>query len=294
MREHDGARTIWTGLRFAEGPRWSDGQLWLSDMDARRVLRARLGGSPELVAEIEDDLPSGLGWLPDGRLLFVAMRTRQIRRVEPDGGIVLHADLSGLALGDCNDMVSGPDGTLWVGDMAYDTHGDRSDFKPGQTIRVSPDGEASIAATDLLAPNGHVLSEDGRTLIVAESGGFRLTGFDVRAGGTLSGRRVFAELSPEPGAGFAPPDGICLDADGAVWLADPLGKRFLRVREGGEVTDVVRPADGACAIACVLGGEDRRTLLMTVSKELPGAEPLPEGNARIDALEVDVPGAGRP
>lgn len=294
MREHDGARTIVGDLRFAESPRWRDGELWFTDIDARRVFRVRLGGAPELVVEMEDDRPSGLGWLPDGRLLVVAMTTRQVRRVEPDGRLVLHGDLSDLALGDCNDMVSAPDGTLWLGDMAYDTHGDRSDFKPGHTIRVSPSGEPTTAAAELLAPNGHVLSEDSKTLIVAESGAFRLTAFDVGESGALSGRRIFAELTPEPGVDWAPPDGICLDAEGAAWIADPIGKRFLRVREGGEVTDVVRPRDGACAIACVLGGPDRRTLVMAVSNELPGPNPLPAGNARLDALEVEIPGSGRP
>jgi sugar lactone lactonase YvrE len=263
-------------------------------MHVHRVLRASLDGEVEVVARIEDDHPSGLGWLPDGRLLVVAMSSRQLRRVEPDGSVVVHADLSKLALGDCNDMISRADGTAWVGDMAFDVHAGGAAPGPGQTIRVTPDGVASRAAGDLIAPNGHVLSEDGKTLIVAESGAFRLTAFDVAADGTLGGRRTFAELTPEPGFEWAPPDGICLDAEGAIWVADPIARRFYRVLEGGEVTDVVRPVKGATAIACVLGGPDRRTLLMAACDALPGSGPLAAGNARVDALEVDVPGAGAP
>jgi sugar lactone lactonase YvrE len=294
MREWTGATTIFSGLAFVEGPRWYDGALWFSDMHAHRVLRTALDGVPEVVATLEDDRPSGLGWLPDGRLLVVAMASRQLRRVEPDGSVVVHADLSKIARGDCNDMISRADGTSWIGDMAFDVHGGGGAPPAGQTIRVTPDGVATAAADDLVAPNGHVLSPDGKTLIVAESGGFRLTAFDVAEDGALSHRRTFADLTPAPGYDWAPPDGICLDAEGAVWVADPIGRRFTRVREGGEVTDLIRLEDGATAIACVLGGADRRTLLMSVSKALPGRETLPAGNARIDALVVDVPGAGAP
>jgi sugar lactone lactonase YvrE len=294
VRKHEGAETVLSGFHFVEGPRWHEGQLWFSDMHGHRVMRSSLDGRAEVVVEIEDDHPSGLGWLADGRLLVVTMSTRQLRRVEPDGSVVVHADLSAIARGDCNDMISRADGTAWVGDMAFDVHGGSHATQAGQTIVVTPDGLARSAADELVAPNGHVLSEDGRTLIVAESGGFRLTAFDVDEDGSLSNRRTFAELTPEPGFDYAPPDGICLDAEGAVWVADPIARRFYRVREGGEITDWIRPADGANAIACVLGGPDRRTLLMAVSQTLPGPHELPAGNARIDALRVDVPGAGAP
>ena len=222
------------------------------------------------------------------------MATQQLRRVEPDGSVVVHADLSSLAIGNLNDMISAPDGTAWVGDMGFDVHAESAAPGPGQTIVVRPDGSAECAAGDLIAPNGHVLTEDSKTLIVAESGGFRLTAFDVDPGGALGNRRSYAELTPEPGFEFAPPDGICLDAEGAVWLGDPIARKFYRVRPGGEVTDCVVPADGAAAIACTLGGPDRRTLLMAVSRELPGASPLAAGSAWIEALRVGVPGAGRP
>ena len=294
MRQMSDARTIHSGLCFVEGPRWHEGALWFSDMHAHRVLRSTLTDPPETIVEIADDRPSGLGWLPDGRLLVVAMASRQLRRVEADGEVVVHADLSKIARGDCNDMISRADGTAWVGDMAFDVHAGGAAMQAGQTILISPSGEAVSAADDLVAPNGHVLSPDEKTLIVAESGGFRLTAFDVGTDGALSNRRLFAELTPAPGYDFAPPDGICLDAEGAVWVADPIGHRFYRVCEGGEVTDLIPVHDGWNAIACVLGGPERRTLLMSVSQVLPGAEDLPPGNARIDALEVPVPGAGAP
>ena len=257
-------------------------------------MRASLDGDALEVARVDDDLPSGLGWLPDGRLLIVAMSTQKLLRVESDGSLSVHADLSTVARGDCNDMIVRADGTAYVGDMAFDVHGDGSDRKPGQTIRVTPEGAVSSAADELQAPNGHILSDDGRTLVVAESGGFRLTAFDVAADGTLSRRRTFAELHPDPPFEYAPPDGICLDAEGAVWFADPIGKRFCRVLEGGEITDVIRPAEGAAAIACVLGGPGRQTLLMAVSDALPGGGRLPAGNSRVDGLKVAVAGVGRP
>lgn len=290
--DHTTATVVADGLHFVEGPRWHDGALWFSDMHGRRVLRSDLSGAPETVVELDDDDPSGLGWLPDGRLLVVAMETQQLRRLEPDGSLVVHADLSGLALGDCNDMIVRADGTAYVGDMGYRIHGDASTRRPGHTIMVRPDGSAEIAAGDLEAPNGHVLVDDGSLLIVAESAAARLTAFDVAPDGTLGGRRVYAPLEAEPGARVAAPDGICLDAEGAVWFADPVGRRFCRVAEGGEITDVVRP-DGI-AIACVLGGPGRRTLLMAVAPDWTRDVTMAAPRARVEALEVAVGGAGRP
>lgn len=294
MRIHSNAKVLFSNLHFVEGPRWRAGELWFSDMHGHRVMRTRLDGAPETVLTVEDDRPSGLGWLADERLLFVAMSSRQLRRVEPDGSVVVHADLSKIATGDCNDMITRADGTAWVGDMAFDVHAGGGAPGPGQTVLITPGGEATSAAGELIAPNGHVLTPDGRTLIVAESGAFRLTAFEVGDDGTLHNRRTFAQLEPEAGFEFSPPDGICLDAEGAIWFADPIGRRFCRVREGGEITDIVRPEGGGTAIACVLGGADRRTLLMSVSEVLPGPVDLKAGNARIEALEVDVPGAGAP
>jgi sugar lactone lactonase YvrE len=292
-------RTVLDGLVFGEGPRWHDGALWFSDMHDHRVVRTTIDGlmtkgGATTVVEITDDEPSGLGWLPDGRLLVVAMETQRLLRVEPDGRVVVHADLSAAARGSLNDMIVAADGTAYVGDMGVRIHESGGERRAGQTFRVAPDGDWSSAADDLQSPNGHILTDDGRILIVAESGGMRLTAFDVAPDGTLSGRRTYAELHPEQeGVPVAPPDGICLDAEGAVWVADPIGARVFRVREGGEVTDSI-PFTGVIPVACVLGGPDRRTLLMCVAADWKRDVVTKLRSGRIDACAVDVPGAGRP
>jgi sugar lactone lactonase YvrE len=231
--------------------------------------------------------------LPDGRLLVVAMETQRLLRVEHDGSVVEHADLSGLARGSINDMIVAADGTAYIGDMGQRIH-EGGERRPGQTIRVTPDGAVSCAADDLESPNGHILTDDETTLIVAESAGSRLTAFTRAADGTLHDRRTFAELRPEkPGIPVAPPDGICLDAEGAVWVADPIGARVFRVREGGEVTDSIG-FDDVIPVACVLGGPDRRTLLMCVAADWKRDVVRQAPTGRIVAADVGVPGAGRP
>jgi sugar lactone lactonase YvrE len=235
-----------------------------------------------------------LGWLPDGRLLVVAMETQRLLRVEPDGEVVTHADLSSAARGSLNDMIVAADGTAYIGDMGVRIHELGAERRLGQTFRVAPDGSWETAADDLQSPNGHILTDDGRTLIIAESGGACLTAFTVQRDGTLTDRRTFAELTPaRDDMPFAPPDGICLDAEGAVWVADPLGARVFRVLEGGAVTDTIS-FDGVIPVACVLGGADRRTLLMCVAADWKRDAIVGTRTGRIDACEVDVPGAGRP
>jgi sugar lactone lactonase YvrE len=291
-------RTVIDGLHFGEGPRWHDGALWFSDMHDHRVLRATVdGGSSDRaqvteVARVEHDEPSGLGWLPDGRLLVVAMETAKLLRVEADGAVNEHADLSGLARGSINDMIVADDGTAYIGDMGGRIH-DGGTPAPGQILRVTPTGEVSSAADDLASPNGHILTADGRTLIVAESGGACVTAFDVGDDGTLANRRVYAPLEAEPGARVAAPDGICLDAEGAVWVADVIGRRLIRVLEGGAVTDTVTFAD-VIPVAPVLGGEDRRTLFVCVAVDWRRDVVRRSRTGRIEACDVDVPGAGRP
>ena len=288
------ARTVLDGLYFGEGPRWHDGALWFSDMHDHRVVRTPLDGTSSTVVTVTHDEPSGLGWLPDGRLLVVAMETQRLLRVENDGTVVEHADLSGLARGSINDMIVAQDGTAYVGDMGSRIHDPSSPRQPGQTIRVDPDGTVSCAADQLRSPNGHILTDDGRTLIVAESGGSCLTAFTVAADGSLHDQRTYAELQPcKAGVTVAPPDGVCLDREGAVWVADPINAVVRRVLEGGEVTDVLT-FDDVIPIACVLGGPDRRTLLMCVAGDWKRDEIMKARRARIDALEVAVPGAGRP
>jgi sugar lactone lactonase YvrE len=287
-------RTVLDELVFTEGPRWHEGRLWCSDMHDHRVISTALDGDVATVVRVDDDEPSGLGWLPDGRLLVVAMETQRLLRLEPDGELVVHADLSSAARGSLNDMIVAADGTAYLGDMGVRIHELGAQRRAGQTFRVAADGSWECAADDLESPNGHILTDDGRTLIVAESGGGRLTAFTVREDGTLTDRRTFAELVPaRADVVFAPPDGICLDAEGAVWVADPLGARVFRVREGGEVTDSI-PFEGVIPVACVLGGDDRRTLLMCVAADWKRDAVVGRHTGRIDACEVDVPGAGRP
>jgi len=292
-------RPLLRGFHFTEGPRWHDGALWFSDIHGRRVLRAPIDGEDAIgpaavVAEMADDRPSGLGWLPDGRLLVVAMHSQCLMRLEPDGELVVHADLSGIARGTINDMVVAPDGTAYVGDMAVPMFiEERIEPGRGQTIRVDPDGSATAVADDLAVPNGHALSADGTTLIVAESLGGCLTAFTVTPGGSLTDRRTFAAPASAPGYDGVTPDGICLDADGAVWVADVRGWRAIRVLEGGEITDVVT-CDGLRPVACVLGGVDRRTLLLCVADSVSARVAERETSSGFDALRVPVAGAGAP
>jgi sugar lactone lactonase YvrE len=287
-------RTLIDGLYFGEGPRWHDGALWFSDMHDHRVLRVTVDGAGAAdvveVARVEHDQPSGLGFLPDGRLLMVAMKSAKVLRVEVDGAIRDHAELSSLARGMVNDMIVTDDGTAYVGDMG-DLEGGNAG--PGQILRVTPDGAVMPVADDLAAPNGPILTDDGRTFIVAESSASRITAFDVLDDGGLGKRRVYAPLEREPDARTAAPDGICLDADGAVWVAEVIGGRLIRVLEGGEVTDTIR-FDGAIPIACVLGGHDRRTLFVCVAAGFRPDVIMQSRTGRIDVCTVDVPGAGKP
>lgn len=276
-------RVLLDGLRFPEGPRWHEDRFWFSDMHAGRVIAVGLDGHAETIVEVEAE-PSGLGWLPDGRLLVVSMQDRRLLRLDPEG-LTEVADLSALASFHCNDMVVDAYGRAYVGNFGFDLHAGESPV-PANLILVHPDGRTEIAAEDLRFPNGTVISPDGKTLIVGESFGGCLTAFDLAEDGRLSGRRLWAQLDG------AVPDGICLDEEGAVWLASPVGKGgVLRVREGGEVTD--RIAVEHEAFACMLGGPDRRMLFICTA---PDSDPEKTGGCRgrIEIVEVDVPGAGLP
>lgn len=278
-------RPVIDKLTFAEGPRWHDGALYISEMHSRRALKIVDAGKAEVIAQL-DDATSGLGWLPDGRLLVVAMHERKVMRRERDGAMVIHADLGKVATFHANDMIVAADGTAYVGNFGFPIF-PLGEPRPATLARVAPDGVVSAAAEDLWFPNGIALTGDGRTLVVAESGAFCLTAFAVNADGTLSNRRVWAAL----GEGNAP-DGVCLDAEGAAWVAIPHQKKFVRVREGGEIVETITVKDHA--IACVLGGPGRRTLYMTMSLELEPEKCLSNPSAAVLAAEVDVPGDGRP
>jgi sugar lactone lactonase YvrE len=272
------------GLRFGEGPRWHEGRLWFSDMHDGWVCALTPDGTLERIVHVEHE-PSGLGWLPDGRLLVVSMQDRRLLRREPGGELVEHADLSALATFHCNDMVVDGAGRAYVGNFGFDLHGGAAPG-PAAMIRVDPDGSVSLAAADLIFPNGTVITPDGATLVVGESFGARLTAFDVDADGALSDRRVWAEM-PEG----AVPDGICLDAEGAIWVASPTSNECLRIREGGEVTDRVALDRGA--FACMLGDDDRRTLYICSARDSDPAQSEAR-TARIERVRVETPGAGLP
>ena len=290
----DRAQVVVEGLVFGEAPRWHEGSLWFSDIHGHAVHRLA-GGADQVVAEI-DDRASGLGWLSDGSLIVVAMETARLLRVDVASGQVSpHADLSGFARGTLNDMIVRADGTAFVGDMGARIFSDEPDHSvPGQVLRVDPDGRVSVAWDDLRAPNGMVLTDDERTLLMAESGGLRVLAFDLGAAGGLGNVRTFADLVPDrDDVAVAAPDGICLDAEGAVWVADPIGARVLRVLEGGEVTDVHR-VDGLTPVACVLGGPGRRTLFVCAAEGWRHHDVGHRRSGRVLALPVDVAGAGSP
>ncbi len=276
--------TLLDGLCFPEGPRWHDGRLWFSDMHAQRVMAVTPAGSAEVIVETRD-WPSGLGWLPDGQLLIVAMRERKLLRF--DGHATTeHADLAALASWHCNDMVVDANGRAYVGNFGFDLHAGAG-MKPAEILVVEPDGRAALAADDLGFPNGTVITPDGRTLIVAESFAGRLTAFDIAADGALSGRRVWARC-PQG----VVPDGICLDAEGAIWLASPTSNECIRMREGGEVTDRVGVDRGA--FACMLGGPEGTTLFVATAESSDPDECRRLTSGRIETCAVAVPGAGLP
>jgi len=270
------------GLVFGEGPRWHEGKLWFSDMHDHKVMTVNLDGKTETVVEVPT-LPSGLGWLPDGRLLIVSVTDRRLLRLNPDG-LSVAADLSKLALL-CNDMVVDNQGRAYVGSYGYDLQ----TYKPGAPawiILVTPDGDARVVADEIDCPNGTVITPDGHTLIVADSFAARLTAFDIESDGSLTGRRVWAQVEG------VQPDGICLDAEGAIWVAPSNSAEVLRVLEGGEVTHRIKVS--TTAFACMLGGPERRTLFTMTADTFNHDEARAKRSARIEIVDVDVPGAGLP
>ena len=223
MTQYTDVEVVADGFCFTEGPRWHEGRLWFSDMHDGWVCALTPNGQLERIARVEHE-PSGLGWLPDGRLLVVSMQDRRLIRREMDGTFVAHADLGELATFHCNDMVVDGKGRAWVGNFGFDLHGGAA---PTATvlIRVDPDGSVHCAAANVMFPNGCVITPDGATLIVAETFGACLTAFDISSDGALSNRRSWAQL-PEG----AVPDGICLDAEG-IWVASPTTNECLRLKK---------------------------------------------------------------
>lgn len=272
-----------SGLAFPEGPRWHEGSLWFSDMHGHTVQRIDESGTAQVVVEVPNG-PSGLGWLPDGRLLVVSMHDRSIKRLDGDR-LTTHADLREFATADCNDMVVDHLGRAYVGNFG-DASAPPAPAAPAKLVLVDPDGSIRVVADDLLLPNGTVITPDGRTLIIAETRATPpcLTAFDVAADGSLSRRRVFARFGAEM------PDGITLDADGAVWVASPFTNEVLRVEDGGTVLERISTGDDQ-PYACALGGSDGRQLFLCTARTWMAEEARRTRLGAIRKVEVDVPRA---
>lgn len=279
MKEHH-ATIFADGFVFLEGPRWHNGQLWVADMWDFKVYRVTSNGQHEVVCDVPHR-PSGLGFLPDGTLLVVSMTDRKLMRVE-NGEIMVHADLSNIATGDANDLLVDREGRAYVGNFGYDLFGG-APAELADLILVDLDGSAQVVADKLDFPNGMVLLNDSHTLVLAETWSKRLTAFDRAADGSLSNRRVFADL------GERTPDGICADKEGAIWVSSFVSGEFIRVMEGGEVTDYVM-CEGKRAAACVLGGDDGRTLFcLTFEGSIEDIHQRKRAGA-IETVRVDVAG----
>jgi sugar lactone lactonase YvrE len=274
---------LMTGLVSGESPRWHDGRLWFSDFGAGDVVAVDLEGRSEVIAAVPG-MPMGLGFLPDGRLLAVSARDGRLLAAKPGGTLETYADLSGLSGHPWSDMVIDGRGNAYIGNIGFDFPA--GEFAPGILALVTPGGAVGSVADGLSFANGIAITPDGNTLIVAETYAHRLTAFGIGADGSLGGRRVWAEL---PG-GF--PDGICLDAEGAIWYADVPGKRCVRVREGGQVLHTAE-LDRGC-FACTLGGPGRRTLFMMAAEYPPPADRARPRTGQVLTIQAPAPGAGWP
>ncbi len=281
------------GLLFPESPRWHDGKFYFSDMHAHRVMTVDMEGKTEVVVELDNDRPSGLGWLDDGSMLIVAMYGKKLLRFDGKS-LSVHADLSSLTGSFNNDMVVDAQGRAYVG--ARGIKPDGTFIRWGRVILVTPDGETRSVADELHGPNGTVIFPDGKTLVVAETAGHRLQAFDIEADGSLTNRRLFADLGESTG------DGICLDADGGIWCASPGTAECIRVVEGGEVTHRLAHQNKK-PVAPMLGGDGRRTLFLASTRfeaehlaELKRREDDKNSRSRgwIETLPSDFAGAGWP
>lgn len=267
------------GLSFGEGPRWHGGKLWFSDFYVHQVCAVDEQGRRETIVEVPGQ-PSGLGWRPDGTLLIVSMTDRRLMRFA-GGKLSVEAELKPLATGHCNDMIVDSAGRAYVGNFGADRQ------TPAVLVRIDPDGSTHAAADGLMFPNGTVITPDGKTLIISETMAKRLTAFDIGADGGLSNRRVWAEVPS------CYPDGICLDAEGAVWVTGASTHHVVRVREGGAVTHDLDLGERS-AYACMLGGADRRTLFVITNTTSDPAMAAQKRDGRIETMRVDIPGAGLP
>ncbi len=264
------------GLKFPESPRWHDDKLWFVDMEDHKVMTTDLNGNTETILEISGRV-SGLGWLPDNKLLVVSMDDNCLLRLDPEGVNVV-ADFNEFEPVLMNDIVVDKKGRAYVGSFGFDYFNNKP-FSPTKLILVNPNGDMEVVAENMAFPNGTVITPDDKTLIIAETFAARLTAFDIMEDGSLTRRRVWANLKSLAA------DGICLDIEGGIWVAAPGRGRVARVLEGGQITHIVRVENDA--YACMLGGPDRKTLFVATSKHSRDA-------GRIEFVKVDIPGAGLP
>jgi len=289
------------GGAFFESPRWHGGRWWVSDFYREAVYTVSVDGVEERVLEVEHQ-PSGLGWLPDGSLLVVSMKDQRLLRRDQDGTMSVHAELSAFTDSSLNDLVVDELGRAWVGCFGFDLMA-FADPQLAPLIRVDRDGTATVAAEDLMFPNGSVITPDGKTLIVGETAGCRYTAFTIAADGSLSDRRVWAQLAPTPALGSLEqmlpqisvgPDGCTLDAEGHIWAADEAGARCIRVAPGGTIVNEIRIPEGLGCFACALGGDDGRTLLICAAPDFLEMNRRQAREAILLTTTVEVPHAGRP
>lgn len=274
-------RTLMTGVQLGESPRWHEGRLWFSDWGAEEIVAVNLDGTSEVMLRGAAALPFSIDWLPDGRLLIVSGQDGRLLRAEADGTLATHADLTGLSEHPWNEIVVDGRGNAYVNSIGFDFPA--GEFAPGIVALVTSDGSARRVADGVSFPNGMAVTPDNSTLIVAESYANRLTAFDIDTDGGLTGRRVWADLDG------GTPDGICLDADNAVWYADVPNKRCVRVREGGDVLQTI-DLDRGC-FACTLGGPDNTTLFL-MANEWGGPADVQDQEATGQVLTSDAPAAG--
>lgn len=279
-------QTLLTGVAMGESPRWHEHRLWFSDWGTQEIVAVRPKGDREVVLRVAFGFPFSIDWLPDGRLLIVSGREALLLRRELDGSLVTHTDLHRLSVKAWNEIVVDGRGNAYVNGGGFDPK--TGEAAPGIIALIAPDGSVRKVADGIAFPNGMAVTADNSTLIIAESHGKKLSAFDIASDGGLSNRRVWAALD-----GY--PDGICIDAQNAVWYADVPNKRCVRVREGGEVLQTVE-LDRGC-FACMLGGDDKRTLFL-IANEWRGMERMSEvareRTGQVLAIEAPAPRVGWP
>lgn len=291
---------LYEGGNYFECPRWHDGRWWVADFYRHTIFTYDADGREEPQVEVEGQ-PSGLGWLPDGDLLVVSMKDRRVLRRAADGTLSEHADVSAFATGHLNDMIVDRQGRAYAGNFGFDLMGGGQPATAG-LVRIDPDGAVTPVAEDLWFPNGMVIIDD-ETLVVAETFGARFTAFTIAADGSLTDRRVWAQVQPTPepgdteamlGAVTFAPDGCALDAEDHIWAANALAGALCRVAPGGEIVDEVPMPDGLGVFACGLGGEDGRTLIACAAPDFHEEARTAAREAALLTTTVDVPHAGLP